>query len=559
MRTLISFLLIGLLFSPQLRAAQGKHAMAVTSDPYATKAALEILKQGGNAVDAAIAAQWVLNVVEPQSSGIGGGGFFLYYDAVTKQIHAFDGREQAPQDAYPDMFLDENGFPFPYYPDRITGGLAVGVPGTLKLLQVVHSRFGSKKFSFSELFGPAIEVAERGFPVSKRLARYLEEHKKRLKLFPASRQTFFNPEGKSLEVHSLLFMPDLAETFKLVQKEGIRVFYEGEIAKDIAKAVREAPFHPGLMSEDDLSFYRVKERNPIRGRYRQYDVFSMGPPSSGGTTLIETLQILGFFDLAYYGKTADGIHLFSEAQKLAFQDRNHWLADPDYVEIPTEKIVSLEFAEERSQAIRWEYAIPTTQAAMSPLNLGASHTSHLSIVDEWGNMVSYTTTIESVFGSALMVPGRGFLLNNELTDFEAVPKDDKGKPVANAPEGGKRPMSSMTPTFIFREGKPLMIVGAAGGTKIIGAVLNILTNVLDFGMSLNDAMNAPRIINRYGPTEMETFLYENQTIVHDLERRGHPIRHEPSMGIAQAVWFDEDNHAVYGETDPRGEGSALGY
>ncbi|MBP9865340.1 MAG: gamma-glutamyltransferase, partial [Candidatus Omnitrophica bacterium] len=294
--TAFCFLLLPL--EPQAAiSARAPRAMVATAHPLATEAALNILKKGGNAADAAIAAQWVLNVVEPQSSGIGGGGFFLFYDAKTKRVYCLDGRETAPRDATPDMFLDSTGNPFIFSPDRNTGGLPVGVPGTLRLLKVAHERFASKQFSFESLFQPAINIAEKGFLVSSRFARMIDGQKERLRLFPESKRIFLNQEGQALEPGTLLQQPDLAKTFKLLQENGIAFFYEGELADAIVNTVRFAPFHPGRLTRQDLFYYTVKEREGVYGRYRDYDLLSMGPPSSGGVTLMEALNILSNFDL----------------------------------------------------------------------------------------------------------------------------------------------------------------------------------------------------------------------------------------------------------------------
>lgn len=540
-------------------AATGEKAMVATADPHATQIALTVLQRGGNAVDAAVAAQWVLNVVEPQSSGIGGGGFFLYYEAATKRIYFFDGREKAPQDAFPEMFLKENGEPYPFYPDAITGGLPVGVPGTLALLERVHGQLGSKKFSFGELFLPAIELAEYGFPVSQRLSHYINEEKDRLKKFENSKEIFLTPEGEALPPGAILRQPQLAKTFKLIQREGVSVFYEGEIADAIVDAVRRSPVLPGLLRKEDLFLYQVEEREPLHGSYRGYDILTISPPSSGGTTLIEALNILEKYKLRVHGKNPDGLHLFSEAQKLAFRDRNALSGDPDFVKVPVKKLISKKFGQKRSEEIRFDTAIPTTQAAVRPLLLENTHTSHISIVDEMGNMVAFTTTIEYVFGSAITVPGYGFVLNNELTDFDLVPRDLKGKLMPNAPEGEKRPRSSMTPTFVFKKEKPFMILGSPGGSKIIGSVLNVIVNSIDYEMSLYDAVHAPRMINRDGPIEFEEILFKDAFLKRELERRGHPVVLNPVFGNIQAIQFDADSGKIYGESDPRGEGEAAGY
>lgn len=565
--------------------------MVATAAPQATDAALQILRRGGNAVDAAIAAQWVLNVVEPQSSGIGGGAFFLYYEKRTGRIYSFDGRETAPAEAFPEMFLNELGRPYPFRPDRITGGLPVGVPGVLKLLHQMHHKFGSKNFSFDSLFQPAIQIAEKGFPVSERLAHFIDKEKERLRIFKASRLLYFDEEKNPLPENAILFQYDLARTFRKIQEEGIEVFYEGDIASAIVQAVRTAPFHPGYLKLADLKEYKVKERTVLRGSYRGYDIYSMGPPSSGGSTLIETLNILEQFDLNYYQAKTDRYHLMAEAQYLAFQDRNQYLGDPEFTKIPLEKLTSKSYAQDRSSEVQVAYSLTSPPVQLRNSLLEGTHTSQISIVDTYGNMVSMTTTIEEVFGSAMVVPGWGIVLNNELTDFEATSRNQtkdlspkskvkknehrlserEGKSIVyglssrvfplhpNAPEGDKRPRSSMTPTFVFDQGRPFLIVGSPGGSTIIGTVLNIIVNMIDFRLNLQEAIRAPKILNREGILELEPPLFQNENLKKALLKRGHQIQKIDFFGNAQAVHFDEYHDRIVGESDPRGDGKASGY
>ncbi len=552
-----SFLVLFLSFSINAHAAIGRRAMAVTADGRATRAALDVLQRGGSAADAAIAAQFVLNVVEPQSSGIGGGGFFVYYEASTKKIYTFDGREKAPAEAWPEMFLDANGKPCEFK-DCATGGRPVGVPGTPKLLQEVYSRFSLKKMTFADLLEPAVKIAEEGFPVSRRLSYFIGKERTRLAKFESSRAIFLDKNGAPLKAGHILQQPDLATTFRLIQKKGVNAFYEGELAEDIVDAVRHTSVHPGAMKLNDLKFYELKERDPVRGTYRGYDVFSMGPPSSGGTTIIEALNILEPYSVASYGRKAEGIHLFSEAQKLAFQDRNELLGDSDFGPVPVDKIISKAFAKERGELFSFDHAVPDTPLPMK-MKPESSYTSHLSIADERGNIAVFTTTIEDIFGCAMVVPGRGFLLNNELTDFDMLPRGENGKLKPNAPEGDKRPRSSMTPTLVFKEGKPVLAVGSPGGSRIIGTVLNVIVNVLDFGMPLDKAMKAPRLINRAGSIEMEPELYNQTDLRHRLTLLGHKVEKAGPIGNAQAIYFDDLSGFLVGASDSRGEGEAAGY
>ena len=579
-----------LIFSPQtifatelvdrLHSERASSAMAVTADPYATEAAAKIIQEGGNAVDAAIAAQWVLNVVEPQSSGIGGGGFFVYYNAKTKAIHTYDGREKAPLRAFPAMFLDDRKEPLRFYPDRVTGGLPVGVPGTLKLLKEVHRRFGSKKFRFESLFDPAIRLAEEGVPASKRLAAAIEEEAPRLKLFAASRELYFHGDGTPVRAGELFFQKDLARTFRTLARDGTGSFYEGEIARSIVKEVRYAPFHPGLMELGDLEFYDVVEREALHGNYRGYDIFTIGPPSSGGVALIEILNILENFSLIFYGPSADSYHLAIEAQKISFEDRAHYLGDPDFSKIPLKKILSKDYARKKAKEIKFDEAKPVgalVEEASLPL---PGNTSHLSIRDAEGNLVSYTTTIEHVFGSAMTVSGWGFVLNNELTDFDAeprssagvgavipkghifdsvLPEEVKGKVSPNAPGPEKRPRSSMCPVILFRNGEPFLIAGSPGGSLIIPIVQEILMNLIDFKMPLEEAMAAPRFAARTDYVEAESEFFKDEKMIQALKNRGHWLKTRPPFGNAQAVLCDPENNTYLGVSDPRGEGDPAGF
>lgn len=556
--------------------------MVVTAHPEATRAALEILQNGGNAVDATVAAQWVLNVVEPQSSGIGGGGFFLYFDAKRRAIYTFDGREKAPAAAFPEMFLDESGKPMRFYPDRITGGLPVGVPGTLKLMKTVHRRFGSSRYSFEELFIPAIQLARGGVTVSRRLAGALQEESARLKLFEASRKIFFHPEGEPYKEGEVLRQDDLAKTFETIVEKGAGVFYEGEIGRAMVSAVGRTSYHPGLLAPYDLHFYSVVEREPIHTNYRGFDIFTMGPPSSGGVAVIQILNMLEPFSLAFYGASADSFHLTMEAQKFAFEDREKHLGDPDWTKIPLEKLISKEHAKKKAREIKGEEARVVEESLVEEASTSSTlgNTSHLSIRDAEGNIVSYTTTIEHVFGSAMVVPGWGFILNNELTDFDAAPRPlskmasslaPKGtllhsglsqvklKLKPNAPGPEKRPRSSMCPVIVFRNGLPLLVAGSPGGSLIIPTVQEILMYFIDFKMPPEQVLSAPRFVARGDTAEAESLFLEDTTVVKELKKRGHRFTLHKPFGDAQAIFFDENTDSLIGVSDPRGEGKAQGY
>lgn len=546
--------------------------IVVSAHPEATRAGTAVLKEEGNAVDAAAAVQFALNAVEPQSSGIGGGCFILFYQARTRKVIVVDGREEAPRRAFPEMFLDPEGKEVPFYPERITGGNSVGVPGCLAALHKAWKNFGSGKISWARLFEDALRLAEEGFPVSAKLAGAIEGERARLALFPASQAIFLDAEGNGLKEGARLVQKDLASTFRVLQAQGPEAFYQGEIARDIVRAVRESPVNPGLMSLEDLREYQAPLRRPLRGTYRGYEIFSMPPPSSGGVTVIETLNILEPFALrAMNPSGAEFVHVFSEAQKMAFADRNRYLGDPDFVAVPVDRLLSKDLAAAKSAAIDLRKASTAAEPSVL-IGLGNNSTSHVSIIDGEGNFLAMTTTIEHIFGSGLTVPGRGFILNNELTDFSASPFLDAGKKIP-APnqveggrkkragsldlaesEGGKRPLSSMSPTLIFREGRPIAALGSPGGTQIIGIVLNVMVRLLDFARSPEEAVGAPRILNRNGPLELEKEFFADPLLVGALRALGHDLIMREPFGNAQLAMLADGGSRVAGASDPRGEG-----
>lgn len=544
------FLIAANLFAASATAEQ---AMVVTQHPLATEAALQILKQGGNAADAAITAQLVLNVVEPQSSGLGGGGFFLYYDRIKRSITSLDGRETAPDSATPEMFLND-GKPMPFFPDRITGGLAVGVPGTPALIQKIYDRFAGATLSLEQLVEPAVKLAEAGVPVSKSLAENLAVHADRLRQFPETRKIFFHEDGSVLREGETLIQVDLAKTLRLLGKKKAPVFYQGEIADAIQRSVSGSPIQSAAMTRNDLAKYAVIERDPVFGNYRGLDIVAPSLPTSGGVVLLENLNMLETYDLPEIGWDAQSLHYLNETQKLAFKTRQK-MGDPGFSEVSTDRWISKEFAKENVKNILTQKAI--RQPAYYPET--GKQTSHLSIVDRLGNLVSWTSTIEAPFGSGVMVSGYGFLLNNELTDFDPEPRDAMGDLKPNAPGAGKRPLSSMTPVLIFKKGQPYMILGSPGGTTIIGSVLNVIVNRIDYGMTCDEAMEKPRLIYRGNKMEMEPELFDHPLVRLQLELWGHDVEKVGTIGNVQAICFDDLHQEIVGVSDSRGIGKADGY
>lgn len=571
--------------APEAHAARG---MVACANAWAAQAGVDILRAGGNAVDAAIAAQLVLNVVEPQSSGLGGGAFMMIWEPGPEPGVVFlDGREEAPAAMTSDVFLTEKGEPIKFWPTRITGGRAVGVPGTPALLFRALNDHGSGKLSFAALAAAAIKLADEGFPVSERLAGSIRSNADRLARFEPSRAIFLHADGSPLRTGERLRNPDLAATLRLLGEEGAKAYYQGPVAEDIVATVQGCPVAPGSMTLEDLARYRAVRRAPVHGQYRGFDIWGVGPPSSGGTAVLEILQILEGWDLsALQAGSVEEIHLLAEASRLTFADRERHLGDADFVDTSVSQLTSADFAARRRQRIDATRATPSPVPA--EIDTEGTDTTHLSVVDSQRRMVAFTTTIEQGWGSASVVRGRGFLLNNELTDFSARPTLADGKPHPNRPEGGKRPRrtaldapeleggkrprSSMSPTLVLRDGKPRLTVGSPGGSRIIGIVAQTLINVIDHGMDIQAAIDFPRAFNRNGNTDLEWLYFDDpmlslrtgarRTAVR-LRAMGHTVR-QPSrrgraFGGAHGVWISADGTRLEGGADPRREGVALGW
>jgi gamma-glutamyltranspeptidase/glutathione hydrolase len=502
---------------PKQAVAIGYGGAVVSDTVPSTEAGIDVLRHGGTAADAAVAVAATLGVTDPYVAGIGGGGYFVYYDAARHRVFTIDGRETTPAADGQDMFIDPaTGQPYSF-PTAVTSGLSVGVPGNLATWQRALDRWG--RFTLGRDIQPAIEVADRGFVVDPTFREFTRENQARFAQFSSTRDLFL-PGGELPVVGSIFRNPDLANTYRLIARDGTRALYGGAIGSDVVNAVQHLPLAPdatlvpipGPMTLADLRDYRTIDRDPTHVRYRGLDVYGMPPSSSGGITGGESLNILKQFDLSAMDPVQQ-LHHYLEATRLAFADRNRYIGDPAYVNVPQQTLLSDRFARQRACLIDPTHALTSpvapgdlngtpscsfATADTKPVNDGA-HTNHFVVTDRWGNVVSYTNTIEELGGSGIVVPGRGFLLNNELTDFNFAPTQGAA-PDPNLPAPGKRPRSSMSPTIVLRDGRPFLALGSPGGASIITTVVQILLNRIDFGMSLPEAIAAPRASQRNSAT-----------------------------------------------------------
>jgi len=544
---------------PAAETAKAAKYMIASANRHASQAGLEMLRAGGSAVDAAIAAQMVLGLVEPQSSGIGGGAFLMHFDAKSGEIASYDGRETAPKSANPYMFLDGTGKKRKFQ-DVVPGGLSVGVPGLLRMFELAHKRHG--KLAWKKLFEPAIKLATEGFAVSPRLNRLIAKDK-HLKKFPATAAYFFAKDGSALPAGHRLTNKPYARALGLIAKYGAGTFYSGPFAQEIIRTVNQAPVNPGKMTEADFQEYRAKRREPVCSFYRVWLVCGMGPPSSGGITVAQILGLLQKVDLSKLKPgSVDAVHLISEASRLAFADRNAYIGDSDFVRVPVTGMIDQGYLDKRAQQIAKDKSMgkaePGTPAGVKPRAAAPEgekglSTSHLAVVDGDGNTLSMTTTIENVFGSRLMV--HGFLLNNQVTDFAFIPNKN-AKPVANRAAPGKRPRSSMSPTIVLDgEGKPVLAVGSPGGSRIIGYVAKTIIAALDWKLNVQQAINLPHFVNRNGATDLEKGT-DIAGFKPALEKIGHRVRVKPLTSGLHGIAITKTG--LEGGADPRREGVALG-
>ncbi len=547
--------------------------MAAAANPLATEAGQQMLRKGGSAIDAAIAMQAVLTLVEPQSSGIGGGAFIMYWDG--KRVQAFDGRETAPAGATPTMFMGADGQPIPFSDAQI-GGRSVGVPGVLRALEMAHQQHG--KLPWSDLFQPAIKLASEGFPVSQRLHTQIAADKF-IAGSPEMAKYFLTPQGQALPVGTLLKNPELARTLQAIASRGADAFYQGAVAQAMVDKVRSHP-SAGTLSLADISSYRAKERSPVCGDYKQWQVCGMPPPSSGGVAVIQTLGILEALqnkspalDLATmppvlsstgagFEPSPSAVHLIAEAERLAYADRAQYLADSDFVPVNVKGLIDNGYFKTRAALIgdksmgRAEAGVPAginlaLAPDRSPLRIS---TSQIVAIDDQGGAISMTTSVEAAFGSHVMT--HGFLLNNQLTDFSFVPEEN-GKPVANRIEPGKRPRSSMAPTLVFdrKSGDLVATVGSPGGSQIIEYVNKSVVGLLDWKLNPQDAISLPNFGSRNVDTELETGRV-SPALVQQLQDRGHKVSLIEMTSGTQIIVRDKDGLSA--GADPRREGTALG-
>ena len=535
-----------------------RHGMVASQEKRATRIGVEILKAGGNAIDAAVAVGFVLAVTHPQAGNLGGGGFMLVHLAARNEATAIDYRETAPAAATRTMFLDENGEVDPHK-SRDTA-LAVGVPGTVAGLALALERYGSGKFTLAQLMAPAITLARDGFVVDDDLADSLPRAQPRLARWPSSAKIFLKSDGVALGRGDTLIQPDLAASLEAIAADGPRAFYEGPIAETIAASLRA---NGGIMTIDDLKAYRPIARPVVRGSYRGYDVVSMPPPSSGGVHLIQILNILEGFPLRETGAgSAATLHLMIEAMKPAYADRFEYLADPDFVPVPVEWLTSKRYAAERRKAIDPSQATPSRDVFPGRQSREGDNTTHFSVIDRDGNAVANTYTLNFSYGLGLVADGTGILLNNELDDFAAKPGvlnaymlvgSDK-----NLPEPGKRPLSSMAPTFLLRDGRVMLITGTPGGSRIITTVLQVILNVVDHRMNIAEAVAAPRIHHQWVPDQASAERGFSPDTIRALEARGHKVTIGASSGSANSILMTPDGPT--GAADPRQRGTlADGY
>jgi len=537
---------------------EASKGMVVTSHFLATEEALAVLKSGGNAIDAAVTAAFALAVTQPRSGNIGGGGFMLVSSDEKQEVVAIDYREKAPAAATRDMFLDKDG--------RVDSNLsryshkAAGVPGTVAGLALALEQYGT--ITLADALAPAIRLALDGFVVTPRFSKGIKSREQRLKQWPSSKKVFFKADGSAWEPGEVFKQPDLATTLKRIADQGIKGFYEGETAALITAEMQRGG---GLITKEDLAKYKAVIRKPVHGQYRGFDIYSMSPPSSGGVHIVQILNMLENHPIGYLGhNSAATIHLMAEAMKRAYADRAQYLGDTDFVEVPLRGLTSKAYAAELARQISPHRVTPASAVKpANPLPYESDETTHFSVADQFGNMVSNTYTINFSYGNHIVVDGAGFLLNNEMDDFSAKPGVANAYGLlggeANKIEPGKRMLSSMSPTVVKKDGKNYLVTGSPGGSRIITTTLQVIMNVIDHRLNIQAAVNAPRIHHQWLPDEIRIEQGISPDTLALLERMGHQVVQKSAMGAIQSIMRDESGK-FYGGADPRrSTSSAMGF
>jgi gamma-glutamyltranspeptidase/glutathione hydrolase len=533
------------------RPVAAAHGMVVAQERIAAEIGRDVLARGGNAVDAAVATGFAMAVTYPRAGNIGGGGFMLIHLASGEDV-AIDYRETAPAAAARDMFLGDDGKPDPK--KSRDQALGIGVPGTVAGLALALERYGSGRLSLAELLAPAIALARDGFTVEDDIADTLPQWQRRLLQWPASRKVFARDDGTLLRRGDRLIQSDLAATLQAIAARGASGFYDGEVAERLIAAIRA---NGGILTRDDLKSYRAEIRTPVRGSYRGLDIVSMPLPSSGGTVLIETLNILEGFDLRGMGAgSVDGLHVLIEAMKRAYADRARYLGDPAFVQAPVARLIDKDYAARQRATIDMARATPWNDRALAPPREG-DNTTHFSVADRFGNAVSNTYTLNFSYGLGLVAEGTGVLLNNELDDFTAAPGASNAYGLvgfdANLPGPGKRPLSSMSPTIVLKDGRPLLVTGSPGGSRIISTVLQVIVNALDFDMDIAAAVAAPRLHHQWLPDEVRVEQGFPEATLEALRGRGHRIAVPLGQTSANSILITPQG--LLGAPDPRTRGA----
>ena len=529
-----------------------KHGMVSSQEALATQAGVEILKQGGNAVDAAVAVGFALAVTLPRAGNIGGGGFMLVHLAEPNKTIAIDYREMAPQKAHKDIFLDASGDPVKKLSRE--HGLAVGVPGTVMGMELALEKYGT--MTMEQVTRAAIDMANKGISVTPDLQSSLSGLKRRISQWPSSAEIFYKADGSDYQIGELLKQTELGHSLSLIAKHGSKGFYQGETAAKLVNAIQDAG---GIMTLDDLSNYKVIEREPVIGSYRGYQVISMPPPSSGGIHIIEMLNMLEGYPISDLGlNTAATLHLMTEAMKRAYADRSEYLGDPDFFDVPVNALLSKDYAKQLAKQISLDKATPSSDIKPGKLApYESDQTTHYSVVDKWGNAVSNTYTLNFSYGSGLVAKGTGILLNNEMDDFSAKAGTPNGFGLiggqANAVEANKRPLSSMSPTIVMKDGKPYIVTGSPGGSRIITTTMQIIMNVIDHDLNIAEATNAPRIHHQWLPDVLRVERSLNRDTQTLLKAKGHDVKVNNAIGSTQSIMVTEQG--IFGASDPRRAGS----